>query len=413
MQGLLEKFPVASPKRRSHVAAKAAINCEALEDRKLLSSDVGFSGGVGHGGPRAAEMGFFGAGRQGGLFGGGSLGLGGGMRNPTLLLTAPLLDGGNGSMTPPSPSVFSSSGVQQALQTLQTDLKNDIPSAAKPTHASIGALQDDLQAIRAGTLSGTDAQTEIQADQAGILTSMGLTSAQVTQIQADQQCLQTAISSASTATSSSSTSSSSTSTTSTDATTSATSSTSPTSTVQSAFSTLETDLKNDTPSGGRATHESIGAVQDDLDAIRNGTLTGSAAVTQVQTDTAAVLSSMGLTSAQVTQVQADQAALETAIQANSSSATSTTSSSSTESTLQSVSEYLVGLPGLSGIGMRGAGGIGMGGARGFGMGAGGGGAGSFGGWRVRVLGPTQGIGAAIPWVSTPSLIRQRPRRHSN
>ena len=150
MQGILEKFPVASQKRRSHVAAKAAINCEALEDRKLLSSDVGFSGGMGHGGPRAAEMGFFGAGRQGGLFGGGSLGLGGGMRNPTLLLTAPLLDGANGSMTPPSPSVFSSSGVQQALQTLQTDLKNDIPSAAKPTHASIGALQDDLQTIRKG-----------------------------------------------------------------------------------------------------------------------------------------------------------------------------------------------------------------------------------------------------------------------
>ena len=142
MQGLMEKIPVASRKRRSHTAAKAAINCEALEDRKLLSGDFGFPGGrmggMGHGGSRAAELGFFGAGRQGGFFGGGSLGLGGGMRNPTLLLTAPLLDGGSGSTTPPSPSVFSSSAVQQAFQTLQTDLKNDVPSGAKPTHASIG-----------------------------------------------------------------------------------------------------------------------------------------------------------------------------------------------------------------------------------------------------------------------------------
>ncbi len=313
MQGLLQKFPVASQKRRSHVAAKAAIKCEALEERKLLSSDVGFPGGMGQGGPRAAELGFFGAARHGGLFGGGSLGLGGGMRNSALLLTSPLLDGANGSMTPPSPSVLSSSSVQQALQTLQTDLKSDIPSGAKPTHASVGALEDDLDAIRAGTLSGTAAQTKVQTDEAAILTSMGLTSAQVTQIQADQQAVlssnlecqhgdvlefdvvhldvvqfdvndvnrcdrlgdQLDVSS---------------------------------STVQSAFSTLETDLKNDTPSGGQPTHESIGAVQDDLDAIRKGTLTGSAAVTQVQTDAAAVLSSMGLTSAQVSQIQADQAA---------------------------------------------------------------------------------------------------------
>src|SRR4029077_20291519 len=137
-------------------------------------------------------------GRQGGFFGGGSLGLGGGMQNPTLLLTAPLLDGVSGSTTPPSLSVFSSSGVQQALQTLQTDLKNDMPGGSKPTHASIGALQDDLDAIHARTLSGSAAQTKIQADQAAILTSMGLTSAQITQIQSDQQALQTAISSAST-----------------------------------------------------------------------------------------------------------------------------------------------------------------------------------------------------------------------
>ena len=60
-----------------------------------------------------------------------------------------------------------------------------------------GRSQDDLDAIRKGTLSGTAASTKIQADQAAILTSMGLTQAQVTQIQSDQQALQTAITAAS------------------------------------------------------------------------------------------------------------------------------------------------------------------------------------------------------------------------
>ena len=40
----METFPVAFRKRRSHTAANAAINCEALEDRQLLSSDLGFAG---------------------------------------------------------------------------------------------------------------------------------------------------------------------------------------------------------------------------------------------------------------------------------------------------------------------------------------------------------------------------------
>ena len=108
---------------------------ESLEDRKLLSSGVGSMGGFRGLGwlawARAAEMSAFQGGRHGGFFGGGSLGLGGGMNNPSLLLTAPLLEGGSGQTAPPSPAVFSSSGVQQAFQTLQTDLKNDVPSGAQ------------------------------------------------------------------------------------------------------------------------------------------------------------------------------------------------------------------------------------------------------------------------------------------
>ena len=56
---------------------------------------------------------------------------------------------------PPSPAVFSDSrGPGRRLQTLQTDLKADVPSGAKPTHASVGALQDDLSAIRQGNAHG-------------------------------------------------------------------------------------------------------------------------------------------------------------------------------------------------------------------------------------------------------------------
>ena len=67
-------------------------------------------------------------------------------------------------------------------------------------------------------------------------------------------------------------------------------------------------------------------MQDDLDAIRKGTLTGTAAVTQVQTDAAAVFTSMGLTAAQVSQIQSDQQALATAIAADPNQPTVTSSS---------------------------------------------------------------------------------------
>ena len=57
--------------------------------------------------------------------------------------------------------------------------------------------------------------------------------------------------------------------------------------------TLQTAIQSDMPSSPTISHEAVGQVEDDLDAIRNGTLTGTAAVTQVETDAAAVLTSMG------------------------------------------------------------------------------------------------------------------------
>ena len=389
MHGTMDKSFAGPGQRRAHRVPKAMVRCEALEARSLLSGFGGFADPMGMGMPRAAEFSSIGAGRRDGMFGAGSLGLGGAMMNPTLLLTAPLLVSGSGSTTPPSPSVMSSSSVQSALQTLQTDLKNDVAVGAQPTHESVGALQDTLEAVRKGTLTGTAAQTQIQSDQAAILASMGLTQAQITQIQSDQTALQTAISSATTTTSG--TASTATSTSSTGTTATSTTSSGTTSAIQTATQTLKTDLQNDTPSGAQPTYASIGAVQDDLDAIRKGTLTGTAAVTKVQTDTAGVLSSMGLTATQITQIQTDQQAVESDIAANSSSSTSSTPSpgsiAATEATMQSVSAYLIGVPGVSSVGMRGmamggfgggfAGGFAGGGGRGFGGGVGPGWRGGF------------------------------------
>jgi hypothetical protein len=392
MHAILNRITDDSRHRRRRAVSRPGVICEALEERALLS---GLSAAVGEMGKtsRAAELSWIGAGRQYGMFGGGSLGLGGGMSNPTLLLTAPLLEAGSGSTTPPSRTVISSSAVQTALQTLQSDLNNDITVGSQPTHASVGALEDTMDAIHKGTLSGTATQTQIQSDQAAILSSMGLTQAQITQIQSDVTALQTAISSSSSTSATSTTISNASTTTSgsTSTTASSTSSSGTASTVQTAIQTLQTDLQNDTPSGAQPTYASIGAVEDDLDSIRKGTLTGTTAVTQVQTDTAGVLSSMGLTATQITQIQADQQAVQTAMQANSGSSTtstttstaaSTSSSTATiaevESTLQSVSAYLLGIPCVSSIGVRGMGGGGFGGGGFGGSGFGGGGFGGFG-----------------------------------
>jgi hypothetical protein len=137
---------------------------------------------------------------------------------------------------------------------------------------------------------------------------------------------------------------------------------------------LQTDLNNDTTSNVAPSHAAIGTVQDDLDAIRKGTLTGTAAESQVQADTATVLTSMGLTSTQVSQVQADQQALASAMASDPNRPAVTAGSSASLETLQSVSAYLVGLPGFSSFGM------GRVSSRGFGP-IGGGPRGGFMDWR--------------------------------
>ena len=330
-----------------HRSTRATIRCEGLEERQLLSGGMGYDVHR-HGGHHSvtAEVGSFAGGGQGAMFGGGSLGLGGGIKNPVFLLTASLLNDGSGSSTPSSQGVLSSSAVKTAFQTLESDFSSDVSVGAQPTHASVGKLQDDLGSIRKGTLTGSAATTAIQNDEAAILASLGLSSTQVSQIQSDLQAIQTAIQSTSSSSSSATTPSSS-SPSSPNSTASPGNWTPPTwsgstttgsstpSAVQTAFQTLQTDLKSANPNGTQPTQASIGQVQDDLTAIAKGTLTGSQAVTQVQTDTAAVLSSEGLTATQITQIQSDQAAIQSAIQTNMSqpsSAGSTSTSSSSSST---------------------------------------------------------------------------------
>jgi hypothetical protein len=407
MLGSMSRRSVTTWQKRMLRSSRATVGCEALEHRQLLSRGVGMDalGGVEggrHAGSIMAELGSFGGGGRGAMFGAGDLGVGGGMKDPIFLLTASLLNSGGSSTTPITKSVLSSSAVQSAFQTLQTDYNNDVSVGSKPTHASVGQLEDDLDSIRKGTLTGSAATSAIQSDEAAILTSMGLSSTQVSQLQADLQAVQAAIQSATgsgssstttlsngsttTSGSSSTTATSSTTTTTGSTTTTATGSTTTTATgpnaaVQSAFQTLQSDLNSDLSANAQPTHASVGQVQDDLDAIEKGTLTGSQAATQVQTDTAAVLTSMGLTASQVTQIQSDQAALATAIQANVSqanSSTTTTTSTSTSSsasptsiaavdaTMQSVQQYLIGLPGLGGPILAIAGGQALGGSGGQG-----------------------------------------------
>ena len=92
MHGILNRY------HRCLATASPARGFEGRRDlrgsgRESSAERLGRRDAVGSGAHRAAEMSSFGAGRQDGMFGGGSLGLGGGMSNPILLLTAPLAGG--------------------------------------------------------------------------------------------------------------------------------------------------------------------------------------------------------------------------------------------------------------------------------------------------------------------------------
>ena len=137
MHGTLDRFAVvARQRRRPHASSKATVRCEVLEERSLLTA-FSAAGAIGLRGSRAAEMSLFGAGRQNGMFGRGSLGLGGGMMNPTLLLTAPLLDSAGGTTTPPSPERDVVDGGPNGLPD-PADGSQERHSQWSSTHARVG-----------------------------------------------------------------------------------------------------------------------------------------------------------------------------------------------------------------------------------------------------------------------------------
>src|SRR6185437_688048 len=119
MDGYSGKRSATHEQVRDSRRTRALLGCEALEGRQLLSRGMGVFGlgGIGGGrlGSMRAELSSFGGGGPGAMFGAGSHGLGGGVRNPMFLLTASILNTGSGT-TPPTRSVLSSSAMQLAFQ---------------------------------------------------------------------------------------------------------------------------------------------------------------------------------------------------------------------------------------------------------------------------------------------------------
>ncbi len=294
MKRLSQLLSPAPTARRTRLGLNRNATCEPLEGRALLSGGMGMLPGLGMGGyPGMADV--------------GGMGISHGTIDKfarRFVDSSSIAGGGHGFMGH-RPTL--SAAATTAMRKLQTDLKADVPAGAKPTAASLANLKTDMTAIHQGSLSGTAAQTTIASDQAAILASMGLSSAQVAQITADQQSVQTAMGGSgggmfgpgpggpglgqppaganwggSAA-------------------------------VSAAMKTVQTDLKAAIPSGATPSSTATSTLQTDLASARAGTLTGDAAVTQIKADAAAVLESMGATATQTAQIQTDEQALQTAL----------------------------------------------------------------------------------------------------
>ena len=184
---------------------------EALEDRKLLSSGMGSLGGfagwvwraMGCGRPRCPRS------REAGTAGSSEavrLACGGGMNNPSLLLTAPLLEGGSGADCAAVAGVFSDSARPASFpdackRTSRTTFRAG-PGRRMPRWARSRTTWTRFARERS---PAPPRQPRSRLTRLRILASMGLTQAQITQIQSDQQALQTAITTASASTSTTST----------------------------------------------------------------------------------------------------------------------------------------------------------------------------------------------------------------
>jgi hypothetical protein len=165
MHGRIKQIRVDTRKYGSNSPAKVAFICEA----SLLSSGFGLRHElmrrIEFRGAKPANVGVLEAGRQGEFVRGDSLGLGGGSGTPA-----------------------STSSVESALDALRTVLQSDIPGGAQPSHASIGGIRDDRDAIRSGDLTARAARSQVRSD-AAVLSSSGLLTVEIAPIQSDQQAL--------------------------------------------------------------------------------------------------------------------------------------------------------------------------------------------------------------------------------
>lgn len=93
------------------------------------------------------------------------------------------------------PQVFSDPAVQTTAQEYHAAI-DVVFSVKRPTHASVGALMDDLEAIADGSLAVEQADAKINADETAILTSAGATREQIDAALVKLQALRDAITAA-------------------------------------------------------------------------------------------------------------------------------------------------------------------------------------------------------------------------
>ena len=219
---------------------------------------------------------------------------------------AMMKDQAAGMNTPPTMPA----AVTTAQATLQTDLNAALPTGFQtPSKDALDALQTDLKAQRAGTLTGTAATDKIQADKDAILASTGLTSSQVAAVDAASKQLETDMKAA------------------------RPTGNTPPPTTPSATITADKDAVLAAAGLSSSQISAIDAanarMMKDNQAIHAGTLTGDAATAALKADHDSLLSAIGVSQAHIDTIDADTTALQAAMKAASGSMTPPTTTGMT------------------------------------------------------------------------------------
>ena len=195
-----------------------------------------------------------------------------------------------GTATPPTLAA----AVTTAQSTLKTDLHAALPAGFQtPSKDTLDALQTDLKAQRAGTLTGTDATTKLQADKDAILASTGLTASQAAAVAAAGKQLETDLNAAK-----------------------PTGKNAPPTTPNPTI-TADKDAILAAAGLSSAQITAIDAARtrmmSDGEAIHAGTLTGDAATAAMKADHDSLLSALGVSQTNIDKIDADTTALQAAM----------------------------------------------------------------------------------------------------